>query len=318
VLDRTGLLFVVLGVLVASGCARSGSEPQVTLAFDCNELAALDERGRAMLERYLAQSDAWDVREDASGGARHAVRVGDVDAGSGLHGYLTVEGSDARRQHRTLVNLGERPPGTTGHPGTVFAEADGRPTIVLLRPSSDDGRVATSNVRISGGAGVWVELFEEGPAHDRALTASSFSEVCDDLRAALDGRTPPTASGSAPEMEVLDGMQPGIYRVRALLNPGAPGSVEVRVFEDGTHGPLPDEVVRGAALSTERIRDRSLRRVGWSDDSSQRFRYDAEITVYEGDWGDPYDARFELWFSPDEGSARKLTELRRTIEGWMR
>jgi hypothetical protein len=49
--------------------------------------------------------------------------------------------------------------------------------------------------------------------------------------------------------------------------------------------------------------------------------YSAEsiFTIYEGDWGKPYAARFEVWFFPDNGGKeRKLIEKNFKIEGWQR
>jgi hypothetical protein len=41
--------------------------------------------------------------------------------------------------------------------------------------------------------------------------------------------------------------------------------------------------------------------------------------IYEGDWGKPYAARFEVWFTPDAGGPeRKLAERIFKIEGWQR
>jgi len=42
-------------------------------------------------------------------------------------------------------------------------------------------------------------------------------------------------------------------------------------------------------------------------DSIIKFSSDTDFTIYEGDWGKPYVARFELWFKPDNGGQeRKL------------
>jgi hypothetical protein len=41
-------------------------------------------------------------------------------------------------------------------------------------------------------------------------------------------------------------------------------------------------------------------------------------TIYEGDWGKPYAARFEVWFKPDNGgNEQKLFQKNYKIEGWM-
>jgi hypothetical protein len=59
--------------------------------------------------------------------------------------------------------------------------------------------------------------------------------------------------------------------------------------------------------------------LGWSDDPTEVFFYNTQITVHEGSWGVYYPARFELWFSPASGGpARKLLEKIYKIEGWQR
>ena len=49
-----------------------------------------------------------------------------------------------------------------------------------------------------------------------------------------------------------------------------------------------------------------------------KFSSATDFTIYEGDWGKPYAARFELWFKPvNGGHERKLIEKNYKIEGWM-
>jgi hypothetical protein len=48
-------------------------------------------------------------------------------------------------------------------------------------------------------------------------------------------------------------------------------------------------------------------------------QYERPFTIYEGDWGKPYSARFEIWFIPDNGGKeRKLVEKNYKVEGWQR
>ena len=104
-------------------------------------------------------------------------------------------------------------------------------------------------------------------------------------------------------------MQPGIYVVAYSLNPGEPGSVYLKAFE----------VTKGTPLSIDRLRSKSETRMTWSTDTAQRFGAQAGFTIYEGDWGKPYAARFEVWFNPDSGKTeRKLAERIFKIEGWQR
>ena len=104
-------------------------------------------------------------------------------------------------------------------------------------------------------------------------------------------------------------MQPGIYEVVYSLNPGEPGSVYLKAFEATT----------GTRLSVERLEMASKTRMTWSTEPSERFGAKAGFTIYEGDWGKPYAAHFEVWFKPDSGKTeRKLSERIFKIEGWQR
>jgi hypothetical protein len=104
-------------------------------------------------------------------------------------------------------------------------------------------------------------------------------------------------------------MQPGIYGVAYSLNPGEPGSVYLKAFE----------VTKCTPLSVDRLETASETRMTWSTDSAERFGTKAGFTIYEGDWGKPYAARFEVWFKPDSGKPeRKLAVRVFKIEGWQR
>jgi hypothetical protein len=104
-------------------------------------------------------------------------------------------------------------------------------------------------------------------------------------------------------------MQPGIYGVSYSLNPGEPGVVHLKATE----------VTKGTRLSVELLRASSETRMTWSDDPEERFGTKTGFTIYEGDWGKPYAARFEVWFKPDASRPeRKLAERFYKIEGWQR
>jgi hypothetical protein len=79
------------------------------------------------------------------------------------------------------------------------------------------------------------------------------------------------------------------------------------------------EVTRNQHLTTDQLEERSNEWIGWSDDPAQLFLSNTHFKIYEGDWGKPYAARFEVWFVPDSGdSERKLFEKIFKIEGWQR
>ena len=93
------------------------------------------------------------------------------------------------------------------------------------------------------------------------------------------------------------------------VNPGEPGTVYLRAYE----------VTRKTRLSEDRLYESSNERVGWSGSPDELFLYNTHVTINEGDWGQPYAARFELWFKPESGTPeRKILERNFKIEGWQR
>jgi hypothetical protein len=171
--------------------------------------------------------------------------------------------------------------------------------------------------------GVWQEEFEQSGEPERRVTKATitaleeeFSEFLknpNDTVASAQGRSRELASRLAGKddrpFRLLTGMQPGIYGVAYSLNPGEPGSVYLKAFE----------VTKGTPLSADRLEAASKTRMTWSTETSERFGAKAGFMIYEGDWGKPYAARFEVWFKPDSGKTeRKLAERIFRIEGWQR
>ena len=171
--------------------------------------------------------------------------------------------------------------------------------------------------------GVWVEVFEQSGTPERRVTKATvtalekeFSEFERDPTAATErvrGKSRELASRLAGKdghpFRLLIGMQPGMYGVAYSLNPGEPGSVYLKAFE----------VTKGTPLSFDRLKMASQTRMTWSSETSQRFGAKAGFMIYEGDWGKPYAARFQVWFKPDSDKPeRKLAERIFKIEGWQR
>ncbi|MBS1617322.1 MAG: hypothetical protein JST76_02325 [Bacteroidetes bacterium] len=72
-------------------------------------------------------------------------------------------------------------------------------------------------------------------------------------------------------------------------------------------------------LSTDRLPAASLTDVISWRDTLVLCGTERHFTIYEGDWGKPYAARFEVWLKPADGSReRKLYESIWQIEGWQR
>ena len=171
--------------------------------------------------------------------------------------------------------------------------------------------------------GVWVEIFERSGKPERRVTKATVSALEKEFAEFEKSPEAALAGARARSSELANRISgkdrrpfrlltdchrvSGIYIVDYLLNPGEPGSVYLKAFE----------VTKGTPLSDDRLKKESLARITGSADSAERFYAKAELTIYEGDWGKPYAARFEVWFKPDSGKGeRKLAERIFKIEGW--
>ncbi len=233
-----------------------------------------------------------------------------------LHGYISEFSGPSRFQTRCLLCLDLQ---QWSRYSVQHIQEGNKP----VKPEKSVGNdLQESRVMIECG-GVWVEIFEQSDNPERRVTKATvanlekeFSEFLKNPEAAVTAartRSRELASRLAGDdghpFRLLTGMQPGIYGVVYSLNPGEPGSVCLKAFE----------VTKGTPLSVERLEAKSKTRMTWSADSSERFGAKAGFTIYEGDWGKPYAARFEVWFTPDSGKAdRKLAERIFRIEGWQR
>lgn len=233
-----------------------------------------------------------------------------------LHGYISEFNGDSGFQTRCLICLDRK---QWSRYSVQHVEEGSK----QVKPKMSWGNnLHESRVMIECG-GVWVEIFEQSGKPERRVTKATvtalekeFSEFERDPEAALAGvraRSRELASRLAGKdghpFRLLTGMQPGIYGVVYTLNPGEPGSVYLKAFE----------VTKGTPLSVNRLEGASETRMTWSTKPAERFGAKAGFTIYEGDWGKPYAARFEVWFKPDSGKTeRKLAERIFKIEGWQR
>ena len=109
-------------------------------------------------------------------------------------------------------------------------------------------------------------------------------------------------------LQIWDGIQGGIY-LYSFYYPSLPdGEVFLRCYE----------VTENVELSTTRLQKASTIEVknhtgfGLIADMQQ-------FSIYEGEWGDYYAARIEVWFrNASTGEETKLMEKIYRVEGWMR
>ena len=289
---------------------NSGSDDP-SLTIDLGSLATVQKSHPDLLRRFLAAHPGWRVFEEKGG--EFATRRWMVKSRWqwSLHGYYSsFHGPDGPRyQSRTTIGL-------TGKPwagGPQFIESG-----KVATPELGEGNgMFESHVAVRVGDLV-VEQFEQSEAKERRITKSAFSALEREFAALAADPTWENARSLLPEDAVIGGkpflalansFQGGVYNALIRCNPGEPGRIYLRAYE----------ITQDERLSEGRLHQRTNEWVGWSDDPEEQFLSETHFTIYEGEWGQYYGARFEVWFEPDNaGAERKLLEGNFKIEGWTR
>lgn len=110
------------------------------------------------------------------------------------------------------------------------------------------------------------------------------------------------------DFQLYKSFQPGLYEYDIWLNKIDNGIVYIKAYE----------ITQNDLLSEEKLKERTSLRVNNETDSLKIFGTKNDFTIYEGDWGKPYAARFEIWYKPDMGKEKKIAEKNYIIEGWSR
>ncbi len=112
-----------------------------------------------------------------------------------------------------------------------------------------------------------------------------------------------------PELKLQYDFQPGLYKYKFWIGRIEKGSIYLKAYE----------VTQNTPLSQSSLEKASIMDIENPTDSLTAYSHDASFTIYEGDWGKYYAARFEVWFRPASGtSERMLVKKNFLIEGWMR
>ena len=281
-------------------------------------LRLLNEKNRPLLLRFLSANPAWRVFEE--NGNLFATRRWKINNRWewNLNGYYSThdlgDSADSAMPHfqsRVTIGLNGKTWVRDPQHASRMDEGTDEKAVRLTKGNGTD----QSHCVIQCG-GIVVEIFEQSSGAERRLTKASLKMLEEEFHALAaknewSGDLLPANSikVGTPTIELFNGMQPGIYNIEGWLNPGEAGVVYLRAYE----------ITRKTRLSEGRLYDSSNEQVGWSNKPEELFLYNTEITIYEGDWGQPYAARFELWFKPASGAAeRKVLERNFKIEGWQR
>jgi hypothetical protein len=120
---------------------------------------------------------------------------------------------------------------------------------------------------------------------------------------------PPLPPGETTDIQLYNSFQPGLYKFDFWTGKIECGTIYLKAYE----------ITQNYALSVSRLSKESSIRVDNNTDHILRFGTAHDFTIYEGDFGKPYAARFEVWFKPDTGGPeKKIIEKNYIIEGWQR
>jgi hypothetical protein len=304
-----------LQTAIHSAIMSTGSEdPSFAPAIPSLSQAATD-HPKAFRD-YIEASPDWHVfleRGNRFASRRWSYRGEPRDT---LHGYISEFDGDAGFQTRCLLCLDRKQ-------WSRYRVQHVKEGPHLVKPDMTLGNSLHESRVMIECSGVWLEIFEQSGKPERRVTKATvttlekeFSKFNTSPQAAVARAQDRSrdlarrlASTDGQPFRLLEGMQPGIYGIAYSLNPGEPGVVYLKAFE----------VTQGTSLSDDRLRGASETRMSWSKNPADLFGAKAGFTIYEGDWGKPYAARFEVWFQPDSGKpARKLAQRIFKIEGWQR
>jgi hypothetical protein len=294
--------------LRAAIAGAGGTDPRITTSIP--SLGTLQKSHPDLLQQYLAAHPGWRVYKD--GGRKFATRRWAVDGRweTSLHGYYSNFHSPSGAEFQTRTTLGLS--------GKAWARGtQSLPTGKTVAPKiSMSGSRHESRLAFDEGD-VKVILFEQAVTPERRMTKAAIAEIERELAPIAASPTWATAKArlpagaittGAPSFTLYNSMQPGIYSAEIRGNPGEPGRVYLKAFE----------ITKGTQLSRKKLEERACEFVGWSKTPGELFLSEVQFTIYEGDWGQYYGARFEVWFDPESGGPeRKLIESNWKIEGWM-
>ncbi|MCQ2379834.1 MAG: hypothetical protein MJ025_02785 [Victivallaceae bacterium] len=158
---------------------------------------------------------------------------------------------------------------------------------------------------------VQIEVLDRSDFPGRRMTSATMRLLMSEFSALARGKeTYPDDTIVRGEPEMVISGKLGTYIANVRCNPGEPGLVYLKAYE----------ITEDIPLSLYSLRNEANEYIGWSEDPEEQFFAQLNFVISEGDWGEYYGARFELWFKPDdsEKEERKLLERNYRIEGWMR
>jgi hypothetical protein len=285
-----------------------------------------------LLKRYLAGNSRWEIRKEKKYRrgdeypipyeVTYAIRKEERDGKfeTTLNGYYSNFGeSTSVYQTRVIISFDDTYGNGNDTSHITYATQNDNNVKTIIE-SEHAGAPGNSSYFILNGPSINIEIYEQSKIIERDFTVKTLQDLNEELSEVLKNLDHIEKTGVLPDnrfypsqidskyFEIEDGMQPGIYLVKAGLSLKEKGSVYIKVFNTNTN----------ERLSADRMTPRTTREIGWSIDGKTIFPYESELTVYEGDWSHEYNVRFEIWFKPENGEEIKLDQKERIINGWQR
>jgi hypothetical protein len=302
------------------------SNPSASEIVLDNDLAMqqFDAHTSEILKRYFSGNSRWEIRSEKRYGADlvYAIRKEERNGvyKTSLNGFYSNFSRDSEiYQTRVIISFGKHYGFGRDTSKITYANPTAKKIKTIIE-AEHSGTPGNSSYIILKGDFINIEIYEQAEQLARTFTIQTLKELQLELAMVLENAEEIETTGispvkefypsqsNAPYFEIEDGMQPGIYVVKAGLATKAKGIVYVKAFNVETE----------ERLSASRMTPRTTRTIGWSENGETIFPYESELTVYEGDWSHTYKARFEIWFRPEQGEEIKLLEKERVINGWER
>lgn len=302
-------------VAVLTALAQTGTN-QPTLTADISDLTTLHQVSPDLLQRYLAMNPAWRVsQENGNVWATRRWKLNSnwkfVDNGIVRGEYSTQNLGQAQKaplfKFRVSIGFFDGPARTTE--STSFLSQGETADIKLFRRNTHSHCVVKNN-------DLFVEITEFSENKERKLTKTALAFIQREFAPLVNNPAEAQLRSQLPADSIKQGQpsislrktaREGVYQTSIWSNPGEQGYLFLKAFEATT----------GQQLSQRLLDQTSKELIGWSENPSELFLANTVFTVNEGDWGQDYAARFEVWFSPESGgSARKLFEENFVIQGF--
>lgn len=310
------------------------SQPkEAAISLDsANIFSLFNDKNIDILKRYISGNSRWEIRKEKKFKAvgkdyvpHEVVYAVRKESRNGifettLNGYYSnFSGDNDIYQTRVLISFGQQ----YGHGRDtthITYVPENSLEIETIIEAEHSGTPGNSSYLIIDGTSINIEIYEQSKVLKRKYTINAIRELNEELLMVLNNLESINETGLSPSREyyssmpdsnyfdIKDGMQPGIYLIKAGIATTEKGIVYIKAFNSETN----------ERLSENRVTPKTTRELGWANNGQTIFPYESEIVIYEGDWSHKYKARFEIWFRSEDGNEIKLAEKERVINGWQR